>query len=74
LALVTLSAACSVQETPFRLLSGPSELALRIAIQVTPDEILQDANSQASILIDVSGVDGRPMRGTALRVETSSRA
>ena len=53
------------------MLSGPSELALRIAIQVTPDEILQDGNSQASLHIDVSSADGRPSRGTALRVETT---
>lgn len=71
LALVTLSAACSVQETPIPMLSGPSELALRIALQVTPDEILQDGNSQASLIIDVSSVDGRPLRGTALRVDTT---
>ena len=60
LALVTLSAACSVQETPIPMLSGPSELALRIAMQVTPDEILQDGTSQASLNIDVASVDGRP--------------
>ena len=63
LALVTLSAACSVQETPIPVLSGPSELALRIAMQVTPDEILQDGTSQASLIIDVASVDGRPSRG-----------
>jgi PKD repeat protein len=66
-----LSAACSVQETPIPSLSGPSELALRIAMQVTPDEILQDGSSQASLLIEAASPDGRPARGMALRIATS---
>lgn len=71
LALVALSAACTVHETPIPMLSGPSELALRLALQVTPDSILQDGSSQATLLIDAAGPDGRPMRNLSLRVATT---
>jgi PKD repeat protein len=71
LALVTLGAACSVQETTIPSLSGPSELALRIAIQVTPDEILQDGSSQATLQIEAANFDGRPARATSLRIATT---
>ena len=36
------------------MLSGPSELALRIAMQVNPDAILQDGVSQATLQIEAS--------------------
>jgi chitodextrinase len=62
-------AACSVQETPAPPLTGPSELALRVALQAIPDSILQDGASQAAIQIDVSGADGRPVRAMPLRLE-----
>jgi PKD repeat protein len=71
LVLVALGAACTVKETPIPMLSGPSELALRIALQVTPDAILQDGSSQATLMIDASGADGRPMRNLSLRVATT---
>ena len=62
-------AGCSVQETPAPLMTGPSELALRVSLQAIPDSILQDGASQAAIQIDASGPDGRPMRALPLRLE-----
>lgn len=70
LALVTLGTACTVQDTPIPQLAGPSELALRVALQAIPDSILQDGFSQAVIQIEASSFDGRPVRGLALRIET----
>jgi PKD repeat protein len=64
-----MAAACTVQETPVPPLSGPSELGLRIALQVTPDSILQDGASQTSLQIEATGPDGRPVRGLTMRVE-----
>lgn len=62
--------ACTVQETPApSTWTGPSELALRIAMQVVPDSILQDGASQAALSIEAGGPDGRPVRGLPLRVE-----
>src|SRR5262245_832976 len=71
LALVAVSAACTVHETPVPALSGPSELALRIALQISPDEILQDGRSQATLQIEASTFDGRPARNTSLRIDTT---
>jgi PKD repeat protein len=62
-------AGCSVQETPAPLMTGPSELALRVSLQAIPDSILQDGASQAALQIDASGPDGRPMRALPLRLE-----
>ncbi len=67
--LLAVTAGCTVSETEAPPLMGPSELALRIALQALPDSILQDGFSQTVINIDASGVDGRPVRGLPLRVE-----
>ena len=53
------------------MLSGPSELALRVAMQITPDQILQDGSSQATLSIEAASFDGRPARGVALRIDTT---
>ncbi len=65
-----LGAACTVQDTPIPQLAGPSELALRVALQAIPDSILQDGFSQAVIQIEASSFDGRPARGLTLRIQT----
>jgi len=67
--LLTVAAACTVQETPAPPLTGPSELGLRLNLQFVPDSILQDGASQAVLQIDASGPDGRPVRGLPLRLE-----
>lgn len=71
LAAVLLTAtACTVKNTPAPAMTGPSELALRVAMQIVPDSILQDGASQAVLQIDAGSPDGRPVRGLALRVAT----
>ena len=70
LALAALSMACSVQDTTMPQLAGPSELALRVALQAIPDSILQDGFSQAAIQIEATGGDGRPARALTLRLQT----
>ena len=69
--LATTAGACTIQKTEAPALMGPSGFALRLALQVTPDSILMDGASQAVISIEATGVDGRPVRGLALRLETS---
>lgn len=64
------AAACTVKETSAPPLTGPSELSLRVGLQVVPDSILQDGASQAVLAIEATGGDGRPVRGLPLRVET----
>lgn len=61
--------ACTVKDTPAPPLAGPSELALRVALQVVPDSILQDGASQAVLNIEASNGNGAPARGLGLRVE-----
>jgi PKD repeat protein len=69
-AVLLTATACTVQKTPAPALTGPSELALRVAMQIVPDSILQDGASQAVLQIEAAGVDGRPVRGLGLRVST----
>lgn len=69
-AVLLTATACTVKETPAPAMTGPSELALRVAMQIAPDSILQDGASQAVLTIDAGGPDGRPVRNLALRVST----
>lgn len=69
LMLLLLTAGCTVQQTETPALTGPSELALRLALQALPDSILQDGASQAALQIEASGPDGAPVRGLGLRIE-----
>jgi PKD repeat protein len=60
---------CTVSDVDRPPLTGPSEMALRLAMSVTPDSILGDGGSQAVLNIEATGPDGRPVRGLSLRVE-----
>jgi PKD repeat protein len=71
LAVVVGTAGCTTQKTPAPPLTGPSGFALQVVVLAIPDSILQDGASQASIQIDATDADGRPVRGLALRVETA---
>lgn len=72
LALLALAfSGCSVEETSAPPLAGPSEFALGIVLQATPDSILQDGISQSVITIEAKGPDGRPARGVAVRLMMS---
>lgn len=71
LALLAGTAGCTTKKTDAPPLTGPSGFALQLAVQATPDSILQDGASQAAIQIDATGADARPVRGLALRIETA---
>jgi PKD repeat protein len=70
LMLVAAVSGCTTKETPAPPMTGPSEFALRLALQSIPDSIIQDGASQAAIQIDATGVDGRAVRALPLRIET----
>jgi chitodextrinase len=70
LALAVAAASCTVKETEAPALSGPSELALSLAVQATPDLITQDGVSQSVITIDARGPNNQPAANVTLRVET----
>jgi PKD repeat protein len=70
LVLAAAVTGCTTKETPAPPLTGPSEFALRLALQSIPDSILQDGASQATVQIDATGVDGRAVGALPLRIET----
>jgi PKD repeat protein len=70
LVLVAAMSGCTTSKTPAPPMTGPSEFALRIALQSIPDSILQDGASQAAIQIEATGADGRAVRALPLRIET----
>lgn len=65
----TFAAGCTVQETDAPPLAGPSEFALSINMQVSPDSIPQDGATQSSITIEARDPNSQPVRGLSLRVE-----
>jgi PKD repeat protein len=70
LVLIAAVAGCTTKDTPAPPLTGPSEFALRLALQAVPDSIYQDGAAQAAIQIEATGADGRPVRALPLRIET----
>lgn len=68
-ALAMAAASCTVKDTEAPPLAGPSEMALSLAVQATPDSILQDGVSQSSITIDARGPNGQPVRNLQMRVD-----
>ena len=70
LVLVAAVAGCTTKKTPAPPLTGPSEFALRLALQSVPDSIYQDGVAQAAIQIEATGADGRAVRALPLRIET----
>lgn len=71
LAALALSAACTVHGVDTPAPSGPSDLALSVAITATPDHLPQDGASQAAVAIVAKGPDGKGISGQAFRVETA---
>lgn len=69
LALAISAASCTVKDTETPALSGPSELALSLAVAASPDLIYQDGVDQSSITITARGPNSQPARGVNLRVD-----
>jgi hypothetical protein len=69
LSAVALAAGCSVQETPVPGLTGPSELALSLAVAATPDTITQDGSSQTLVVVQARDTAGRAVANLSLRFD-----
>jgi PKD repeat protein len=69
LSAVALAAGCSVQETPVPGLTGPSELALSLAVTATPDTIAQDGSSQTLVVVLARDTGGRAVANLSLRFD-----
>jgi PKD repeat protein len=70
LVVLAAVAGCTTKKTPAPPLTGPSEFALRLALQSVPDSIYQDGASQAAIQIEATGANGQAVRALSLRIET----
>ncbi|HUL75513.1 MAG TPA: PKD domain-containing protein [Vicinamibacterales bacterium] len=62
---------CTLDKQNAPSLSGPSELALSLAITATPDVLSQDGQSTASIDVIARDGNSQPVRGLTLRVDTA---
>jgi PKD repeat protein len=69
LAVLALSAACTVQQAQIPSLTGPSEFALSISVTATPDTLNRDGASQSSIVLTARGPDGNGLAGVAIRLD-----
>src|SRR5829696_3172795 len=72
--VAALSTSCTVQGTDPPALTGPSGPATQLALSLVPDSIMQDGLSQTTLNMDVTGPDGRPVRGLTMRIEMSEGA
>jgi PKD repeat protein len=71
LVAVVALAACSLDKQTAPPLAGPSELALSLSVEVTPDIITQDGVSVATVTVKAKDSVGQPSREPlSVRVET----
>jgi hypothetical protein len=69
-AFATLAAGgCTMEKQEVPPLTGPSELALSLAVSATPDIITQDGSSQAVILVIARDAGAQPIANLPLRVD-----
>jgi chitodextrinase len=69
LALAIAVASCTVNETEVPALSGPSELALSLDLQASPDQILQNGREQSVLTMTARGPNSQPVRNLSIRVD-----
>ena len=70
-ALALSMGACTTNKTEPPPPSGPSELGTSLAISATPDQLPQDGQSTAQVVIRAYDPNGQPLRNVPLRVETA---
>lgn len=68
-ALAVAVSGCKLQNQEPPPLSGPSELALSIAVSAVPDVLTQDGASQSQIQVFARDANGQPVRNIPLRAE-----
>jgi hypothetical protein len=62
-------AGCTLTRTEAPPITGPSELALAIVVQATPDVLSQDGTSQATVAVAALDEYGRPVAALDLRAD-----
>jgi PKD repeat protein len=68
-AVVAISAACTVHGTDVPALTGPSEAALSLNMTVSPDTIDQDGKSQATVTVSAFDASGKAKSGQTFRLD-----
>ena len=68
-AAVGALAACGLEKQSAPSLTGPSGLALSLAVTATPDIISQDGVSSSSVQIVARDANSQPLNGVSLRAE-----
>jgi PKD repeat protein len=69
LAVLVAAAGCTVKKTEAPAVSGPSELAVALQLQATPDTLSQDGVSQSTLTITARDPNSQPVRSLPLRVD-----
>jgi PKD repeat protein len=69
-AFVLLAAAgCTVKTSDAPAVSGPSNLALSLTVNASPDTVSQDGGSQSAIKVTAIGPNGKPMSSIPIRMD-----
>lgn len=66
LCLLLAQAGCGLNGVSVPPLNGPSTLGLSVVLTITPDVLLADAVSTASVVATLSGPNGKPVAGRAI--------
>jgi PKD repeat protein len=69
LAGALLTTACTVQQTEIPMLTGPSEFALSLSIEATPDTIRQDGVDRSTVMVTARDASGAPRGSLPLRLD-----
>ena len=69
LAVIAAGAGCKVHQTSVPGLSGPSELALAIAVVAVPDTIRQDGSDWSTIVVTARDKDGAAVPSVEVRLD-----
>ena len=68
-AMIACCTGCTITDTSAPPVSGPSELALAVALQATPDVLVRDGFSQAVVTITVRDAYARPVGSLELSAD-----
>jgi PKD repeat protein len=69
-----VSGACSLDKQEMPALSGPSELALSIALAATPDQLPRDGASQSVVTVTARDAQSKPLAGQRISLSLAGGA
>ena len=69
IAVAALATACTVGQVAIPELAGPSELGLSVRITVTPDTLVADGVSSATVAVVARDPNGQPVPGISFRLD-----